>query len=232
MHNIPVSRLFPASALHIDVRNQRLTLRPLNVTDAPQIVEAIAESVPALRRFMLWAHVPQTLEGQIQRIQGTMTPGLRGQEFIMGLFDARNRFLAGCGLHPNGRLNTNALEVGYWCRSSESGKGYATLSSQILITYAFAALGCDKINISHNAENLASQKVIANCGFQFEGTVPNLTDAPTLQEIIDGYTTNRQNKIYGLLPDHLADLSWYQQLQQIIKVTDCLGQDRGTYLAS
>lgn len=229
MSPLEVSRRFPASALRVAHEGTELVLRPLALGDAHGIVAAIDESMVDLRTFMPWAHLPQTVEGQIARIRKSISPGLEGADFQLGLFVASsNRFLAGSGLHPRSPLNPDgALEIGYWTRSSEAGRGLASLMSRMLIVYAFEALGIDRVQICHNADNAPSRRVIEKCGFRSEGVQRNALRAPTPQMLADGFSPCRDVVQYALVPEDRADLPWYVALRDRIGVVDQLGEERG-----
>jgi|GEM_PF-1178434 len=228
MSLLPVSRRFPASALFIESNGFEYVLRPLAVTDAPGLVEAISESLTELKRFMTWAHIPQTVESQVERIGRALSPGLSGADLPLGLFTARgNRFLATAGLFPCARLNPNALEVGYWVRTSEAGRGLATLSAQALIVYAFEALEVDRIVIGHDPQNDASRRVVEKCGFVFEGILRNALARPSDDAVAAGLSPARHFPHYALIPEDRAVLSWYGPLRDRIRVADVLGEDRG-----
>jgi RimJ/RimL family protein N-acetyltransferase len=228
MPSLEVSRRFPASALSIDNRGTEFVLRPLALSDAKEITTAVNESLAELKPFMPWAHIPQTLEGQLQRIRASLSPAAEGRDIPVGLFNASSgRFLVGGGLHPRAPLNPSSLEIGYWTRSCEAGRGLATLMTKMMIVYAFEGLGCDRIQISHNRENEASRKVIEKCGFKFEGVLRNIVAAPSPEVLEGGLSPCREFPAYALLPEDREELPWYRALRDSIHVTDLLGEARG-----
>ena len=58
----------PPSLVRYEDERRQLILRPARVDDAAAIFEAIEESMAALRQFMPWSHLTQTLEGQRERL--------------------------------------------------------------------------------------------------------------------------------------------------------------------
>lgn len=223
-----ISRRHPAAVLHLEHRGARLVLRPLATTDVREVLAALDESRAELRRFMPFAHLPQSLEGQLERIQASLSAAAEGRDFSLGLFDAAtNRFLVACGLHARVPLNPTGLEIGYWTRTSEAGRGLATLATRALIVYAFEGLGSDRVQISHSVENTASGKVIANCGFHQEGLLRNLLPAPTPEQVSSGLVANRLYAQYALFPEDRSTLAWYAPLRDRIRVVNQLGDDLG-----
>lgn len=147
---------------------------------------------------------------------------------MLALFDqSSDRFLTACGLHPRCALNSNALEIGYWKRTSETGKGLATLATQILTIYCFEGLGCDRVQISHNINNDASRRVIEKCGFVPEGKIRNAIVNLPSEWIAAGLDSCRDLLGYSLLPDDAKALYWYQRIKGELQVFDqlknCLG---------
>jgi hypothetical protein len=85
-----ISLELPASAISCELERPligetRIILRPLALTDAPKIVEAIAESLPQLRQFMPWSHYPQTVDSQRTRIIGLIHNYWSGKDFGLGV---------------------------------------------------------------------------------------------------------------------------------------------------
>ena len=150
-----------------------IILRPLALTDAPNIVEAINESLIELRRFMSWAHFPQTVESQRARIITAIYDYWSGKDYALGVFgNTTNRFLGGTGFHRR-TLNSLGLEVGYWMRSSMAGQGLATAVTRSLIVYGFEYLGLKRVQCGYNSSNEASSRVNDKCGFKIEGIFRN-----------------------------------------------------------
>ena len=77
------------------------------------------------------------------------------------------RFIGSVGinavdLHP-------VVNLGYWLRSSETGKGYATEAAQGVINWAFAELQTQRIEIIFSVQNNLSRKVAEKTGARCEG---------------------------------------------------------------
>jgi ribosomal-protein-serine acetyltransferase len=65
------------------------------------------------------------------------------------------------------------FEIGYWCRSSETGKGYVTEVVQALSKVAFEHLGAARVEIRCDDSNLRSAAVAERCGYTLEGVLKN-----------------------------------------------------------
>lgn len=213
----------PASRLEVDAGGG-LIVRPLAVDDAPAVAEAVAESLAELKRFMPWAHDPQTVASQCERLKGVNAAYWKGDDFGFGAFHrATGAFAGGFGLHRR-TLNPLGLELGYWVRTRDAGQGLATIVSQALIAYAFQWLGCERVQCGHNAANAASGEVIRKCGFAFEGTLRCFEPTPTPAMVADGCIAAPGMHLYGLVRADLSGLSWLPGSAQSLRVYDWLGR--------
>ncbi|MDQ3671673.1 MAG: GNAT family N-acetyltransferase, partial [Actinomycetota bacterium] len=75
--------------------------------------------------------------------------------------------LGGTGLHK--RRGADALEIGYWIRSSHVGRGLATESSAALTRVAFELCDVDRVEIRVDPANQASLPIPRKLAFVEEG---------------------------------------------------------------
>jgi ribosomal-protein-serine acetyltransferase len=68
--------------------------------------------------------------------------------------------------------------VGYWLRSSEVGKGYATEAVDALTSWALSELGAKRVELVTDERNVGSRAVAERCGFEFEGVLHNTMVRP------------------------------------------------------
>lgn len=217
-----VSLKNPASRLEVTTGSEPLIVRPLGVADAPAVAEAVAESLPELRRYMIWAHYPQSVEVQRERLKSVNALYWRGEDFGFGAFRA-GAFVAGFGLHFR-TLNPRAVELGYWVRSSAAGSGLATTLSKALTAYAFLWLGCDRVQVGHNTHNAASRRVIEKCGFMREGTLRYFEPQPTAAMVEAGCEASDSMHLYALTRADLPELPWLPSATAALGVYDWLGR--------
>lgn len=80
-----------------------------------------------------------------------------------------HRFVLSSGLH---RINWEipSFEIGYWCRTSETGKGLVTEATGAIMNFAFSVLGAQRIEVRVDEVNERSCKVAERLGLQLEGT--------------------------------------------------------------
>ena len=153
------------------IETERLVVRCWEPHDAASLKEAIDESVEHLRPWMPWAHQePQTLDEKVELLRGFRGEFDLGTNFVYGIFsrDGTN-VVGGTGLHP--RAGEGALEIGYWIRVSEVGKGFATEAAAAVTRAGFAYCGVDRIEIRVDPENAPSLQVPRKLGYVEEATL-------------------------------------------------------------
>jgi len=149
--------------------SERLVIRCWEPRDAPRLKEAIDSSLEELRPWMPWARAePQELSDKVALLRRFRGAFDLGTDFIMGIFDLDEReALGGTGLHK--RRSADALEIGYWIRSSHVGQGLATESSAALTRVAFEHCDVDRVEIRVDPANEASLAIPRKLGFVEEG---------------------------------------------------------------
>lgn len=220
---LPVSRKFPARAIHLEHEGRALVFRPTLITDADEVYEALAGSLPELKAWMPWSHLEQTPAGQVERLRACESDYFAGRELVMGLFDG-GRMLSMVGLHPRVELNPNALEIGYWAPTRTAGRGYTTLGVRVAAIYAFDKLGCDRLQVSHDEENAASRRVIEKCGFEKEAVVRGLTARPTEALLAGGLRWSGRHLMWAMWPDTFAAQPWVASLRASLRYENIVGR--------
>ena len=214
--DLPVSRNHPAR--EVRVAGEDLVLRPTLVTDAASIADAVAASLPELRRFMPWAHregegAPTLPLVQLERLRHVEAEYFAGRELVMGLFGADGALRSMIGLHPRVALNPRGLEVGYWTPTPWTKKGLTTLGVRVAALYAFDKLGCDRLQVMHDEVNVASRGVIERCGFLQEGVLVNAVAPPSAELVAAGYQATARTRLWAHSPASLAAQPWVEELR-------------------
>ncbi len=196
-----------------------LSIRPLEEKDAEVIVQAVHASIDTLLPFMEWAHGEINVESQRARIIQTRENYFKGEGFEQVVFDGNTgEFLMSSGWHLGKTPSKTALAIGYWTTIEHCNKGLATLVTKILTIAGFEYMKADRIEIWCNKQNHLSRRVIAKCGFHFEGEVRNYFMAPTPAMLSRGCSPERSCLQYALIPEDVAELPWYRELQPLIHV--------------
>jgi ribosomal-protein-serine acetyltransferase len=71
--------------------------------------------------------------------------------------------VGGCGLHR--RVGPSGLEIGYWNRAGETGRGIATEAVGCLIEAAFPMPVVEFVEVHHDVANTASGRIPERLGF-------------------------------------------------------------------
>lgn len=156
----------PAIPLPGVLESERLVLRPWRPDDAAALQAALAESVEHLQPWIPWA-TPEapTLERAASLLANWIAQREAGENFIYAAFDRESgRLVGGIGLYA--RVGPDALEVGYWIRRSEAGRGLATEATRALTHAGFGVTGVSRLEIHTDSRNLPSRRVPEKLGYE------------------------------------------------------------------
>jgi RimJ/RimL family protein N-acetyltransferase len=160
------------------IETDRLVIRCPGPQDAPLLKESIDLSLPQLREWMPWALAePTTLDDKVKLVRSMRAEFDTDADYVMGVFDpAEEKWLGGTGLHPRGEPGT--LEIGYWIRSDESGRGVATEVAAVLTDVALTVCGAARLDVKVAPGNAASLRVVEKIGLTPRGLRPEACSAP------------------------------------------------------
>lgn len=152
--------------LHIET--ERLLIRPYTVDDAPAIKEAIDSSLPELLPFMPWAkNEPQDIDAKKELIEHWNKEIEEDKDYTLGIFDkVSGDFIGSTGYHKRNRKGI--LEIGYWCTTKHTKKGFITESSKALTDFAFDKLNIDSVHIVTENTNINSKAIPKRLGYNLE----------------------------------------------------------------
>lgn len=94
------------------------------------------------------------------------------------LFEKSSGLLVGCSGFHDIDWRIPAMEIGYWVRTGQVGKGFVTEAVNRLTELAFTSLNAKRVEIRCDRINERSRKVAERCGFQLEGTLLNEDMSP------------------------------------------------------
>ena len=163
------------------LETDRLLLRAPRAGDGPLLYEALAESLPELRRFLAslpWVAGEQTLASAETFCRNAEANFLLRKDLPFFMIErSSGRLLGSTGLHRP-VWTTPKVEVGYWCRTSCVGRGWVTEAVQALTRYAFEHIRAVRVELVTDEENTASRRVAERCGFVLEGVQRHERRAP------------------------------------------------------
>ncbi len=175
---MPNALTFPVPT---ELETPRLLLRSFRLEDAPALHEALVESVAQLREhlwFLPWLAMEPSLQSAELRCRQAQANFLLRTDLPYLAFEkSTERLVGSVGLHRTD-WELPKTEVGYWLRTSETGKGYATEAVNALTDWALNTLGAKRVSLITDELNQGSRAVAERCGFQLEGTLRNDAAAP------------------------------------------------------
>jgi RimJ/RimL family protein N-acetyltransferase len=176
------------------LETDRLVVRCWQPADARLMKEAVDESLDELLPWMPWAaEEPTALADRIELLRTFRGRFDLGQEFVYGIFTRdESAVVGGTGLHP--RRADDALEIGYWIRTSHTRRGFATEVSAVLTRVALELCGVDRVEIRVDPANAASARVPRKLEFREEATLRRRLRYPGPRDVV----------VFSLFADELA----------------------------
>lgn len=153
------------------LRGGTVVLRPPRVDDAGAILEAVLESVAEVGAWLAWCHAEYSLDDALGWVRGSREARARGEECAFVITDARDgAVLGGCGLNQVDAANRRA-NLGYWVRTTATGRGVATEAAGLVAEFGMSVLGLGRLEIVAAKGNRASQRVAEKLGAVREGVL-------------------------------------------------------------
>lgn len=147
----------------------KIGIRPLEMRDAPAVLDAVDESRAEVSRWMDWCRPTYDLADAEAWIRASMQGRENGDCFDFGIFDGR-RFLGSCGLsHIHSGIGI--ANLGYWVRTRATGQGIAPEAARRVIEWAFSHTDLERIEILAAVGNRRSQRVAEKVGAVREGVL-------------------------------------------------------------
>ncbi len=134
------------------------------------LYEAARESIAEVSAWLPWCHENYSIEESREFIL-SREKAAGGEWYSFGIFEKdTGGFLGGIGLNFINRVHQMG-NLGYWVRTSASGKGIATKAARLVARFGFEQLGLRRIEIHAAVGNLASQRVAEKIGAVREGVL-------------------------------------------------------------
>lgn len=152
---------------------ERLCIRAPQWGDGIQVNKAIYESITELRPWLPFAKTLPTLEETETNTRQQRLNFLARTDMILYITDKHTGdFIGSSGLHQID-WDARKFEIGYWLRSSCTGKGYMTEAVRGITQFAIDHLQANRLEIRCDARNTGSSQVASRTGFTLEGTLRN-----------------------------------------------------------
>jgi RimJ/RimL family protein N-acetyltransferase len=159
-----------------EVEGPRLRLVALGPADADELFAAIEASRPRLRPWMPWAAAHRSPADTREYADRTRARWRLREDLTYAIrVRPDGRLVGAAGLHPAAASaidwSVPRFEIGYWLRTGEEGKGYATEAVRMLAELALGRLGGQRVEIRTSTTNVRSRRVAERAGFVLEGVM-------------------------------------------------------------
>lgn len=152
-----------------------LVLRPWRLADVPALVEAGRD--PVLRQWIT-SLVDNEVDGA-RWVREQERGWAAGERFAFAVLEARSgsvqEQLVGNMVLKEVTPGKSAVEVGYWTAAPARGRGVAPRALDAVSDWAFdtlAADGLERLELLHQADNLASCRVAEKGQYEFDRVLP------------------------------------------------------------
>jgi len=153
--------------------NQQVTIRRYDAVDVPLLFEAARESSVEVSVWLPWCHRDYSMEESLEWVLRSRKQWDDGREFHFGIFDTSSgTFVGGVGLNEM-RPEHRMANLGYWVRTTWTGRGIATAAAHLAAQFGFEDLLLDRIEILAASANNRSQRVAQKIGASKEGVLRN-----------------------------------------------------------
>ena len=155
------------------LQGPRLILRQThpNPEMAVTIFRAVDASRDHLRPFCPWEKNDDSIESVLNYLKAKEPHVETGDRVEYGIFISESgQYIGNIQVFKISKENKSG-EFGYWLTKDATGKGYMKEAVLILEKYCFEELNLHRIQITCDALNEASAKVIRACGYTYEGTL-------------------------------------------------------------
>jgi RimJ/RimL family protein N-acetyltransferase len=162
----------------IDTPNLSLTLAQFS--DASDIQRCVRESLKELAPWMPWAVHDYNLkhaQGFIQQAVANNQQAATTESKLTFVIRTKGGGFVGCGTlspapDPMGR-SVPAYTMGYWIRTPDTNKNFATEAIVGLTHYAQTLLGAKRVEAICHSDNLASARAAEKAGLSLEARLKN-----------------------------------------------------------
>lgn len=145
-------------------------IRAYEADDAEPLWEAVRESVAEVGRWLPWCHAQYSMAEAVEWIGSRAPLAAEGREYGFAIVGSDGRLLGGCGVNQINRIHRFG-NLGYWVRTSATGRGVATGAVRQLAAFAFGTTDLVRLEIVCAVGNERSQRVAARAGAVREGVL-------------------------------------------------------------
>jgi ribosomal-protein-serine acetyltransferase len=148
----------------VELSDDRVRVRPYRPDDVPRLFAAAQESIADIYPWLEWCHPNYALDDSAAWISSREQAWKEGTDYSFVVTDALDgTFLGGVGINQITWLHRVA-NLGYWVRSTATGRGVAARATRLVARFGFLVLGLERIEIVASVHNRRSQRVAQKAG--------------------------------------------------------------------
>lgn len=151
------------------MQSERLYIRAPELNDAMDVWGAVSHSIPALRKWTVWAQKEMTIESTEEYVRQSVSEFIGRKSLSFHLFLKETGEFIGCAGFHRIDWGIRKFEVEYWLDTKFEGRGYMTEALKELIGFAFADLSAARVEFFCDENHSKGRAVAKRAGFELEG---------------------------------------------------------------
>ena len=145
------------------ITDGRISLRKYRPGDEFALYEGVRESIQEVTRWGFY-HPGFTLENAEKDVLDRVDSWNEGKGYTFLIEELPGPiFVGNCSINEL-ELERHHAALGWWVRTSKTGKGIATTAARLVAQAAFEDLSLNSLSIYTNAKNIASRRVAEKIG--------------------------------------------------------------------
>ncbi len=157
-------------------------LIPYEDCDMNDVYLAVRESTAQVAPWMPWCRSDYSYDNAAAHAEVTRTGRANNTLFDFAILDSTGTFAGSCGI--NRIIWTEGVaNIGYWVRSSMTGRGIASAAVRCLVSWAFDHTALNRLEIIAAVANTGSCRVAEKCGAKRDALLKK-------RVLIDGVPSN------------------------------------------
>ena len=166
---------------------ERLLIRSPLPGDGHELHAAVRESIDELTPWMPWPKEHRTVDD-------SEAIARRARVAFLHLYLRGTGTMVGSSGLRRIDWEVPKFEIGYWCRSGFTGRGYITEAVLGIGAFAFETLGAKRVEIRCDSRNHPSVRVARRAAFRLEGELRN--------NEVGNDGSVRDTLIFAMTPEH------------------------------
>ena len=155
------------------IKNNKITLKPFEITYLEDFVEAVRESEKTVGMWMPWCSKTYSEAEAHQWFTDCKNNIINKSAYDIGIFLANSDRCVG-GVSINQINHQNKIgNIGYWVRESYQNQGIASSAVELIKNFGFNSLGLSRLEIVILEDNVISRKVAEKLDAQLECVAAN-----------------------------------------------------------